>query len=91
MLLRYSKKYILQEKEAERDKLWERLMKNKLLILPSGDRSIRFRPHLNVKEEELDYAIDIIEKSFKIKIGPKELNYKNFSNLANLQKMIEKK
>jgi len=51
--------------EAERDKLWERLMKNKLLILPSGDRSIRFRPHLNVKEEELDYAIDIIEKSLK--------------------------
>jgi len=35
--------------------------------------------------------VDIIEKSFKIKIGPKELNYKNFSNLTNLQKMIEKK
>ena len=31
---------------TERDDLWEEMMKNKLLILTSGDKSIRFRPHL---------------------------------------------
>ena len=41
------------------------MLANKLLILPSGDKSIRFRPHLNVNKEEIDEAIGIIEMSIK--------------------------
>ena len=39
--------------------------KNKLLILSSGDSSVRFRPHLTVTKEEIDIAIDILYKSIK--------------------------
>ena len=39
--------------------------KNKLLILSSGDLSVRFRPHLTVTKEEIDIAIDILYKSIK--------------------------
>ena len=50
---------------TERDDLWQEMMKNKLLILSSGDRSIRFRPHLNVGKQEIDHALEIINKSIK--------------------------
>ena len=50
---------------TERDELWAQLMKNNLLILVSGDKSIRFRPHLNVKSEDIDKAIEIISSSIK--------------------------
>ena len=50
---------------TERDELWSKMLENKLLILPSGDKSIRFRPHLNVNKEEIDEAIGIIEMSIK--------------------------
>ena len=50
---------------TERDDLWSDMMKNKLLILSSGDKSIRFRPHLNVSEKEIDHALEIINKSIK--------------------------
>ena len=33
-----------------------------LIILPSGERSIRFRPPLNVTKEEIDLGIEIIRK-----------------------------
>ncbi|MBT3250499.1 MAG: L-lysine 6-transaminase [Candidatus Marinimicrobia bacterium] len=48
---------------TERDDLWLALNRNKLLILPCGDRSIRFRPHLNVTKEDLSEAISIVKKS----------------------------
>ena len=48
---------------TERDALLSEMMKNKLLILPSGDRAIRFRPHLNVSKSHIDEAIDIINNS----------------------------
>ena len=50
---------------TERDELWAQLMKNNLLILVSGDKSIRFRPHLNVKSEDIEKAIEIISSSIK--------------------------
>ena len=50
---------------TERDELWSRLMQNNLLILVSGDQSIRFRPHLNVNKEDIDKALDIISKCIK--------------------------
>ena len=48
---------------TERDALLSEMMKNKLLILPSGDRAIRFRPHLNVSKSHIDEAMDIINNS----------------------------
>ena len=50
---------------TERDKLTAEAYKNKLLILGCGIRSIRFRPHLTVSEQEIDFAIDSLEKSIK--------------------------
>jgi len=34
-----------------------------LIILPSGERAIRFRPPLNVTKEEIDMGIGIIRKA----------------------------
>ena len=50
---------------TERDELWSKLMQNNLLILVSGDQSIRFRPHLNVTSDDIDTAIDIITRCVK--------------------------
>ena len=46
--------------QTERDNVIAKLMKNKLLILPSGDQAIRFRPHLNVTKKDLTTALNII-------------------------------
>jgi len=52
-----------------RDELATVLMDNKVIVLGSGDRSIRFRPHLNIMTEEIDTGISAIRKSLnKIKI-----------------------
>ena len=49
----------------ERDKLLANLLKEKLIILGSGDQSVRFRPHLNVLKDDIDVAFDLIYKSVK--------------------------
>ena len=49
----------------ERDLLTQEAYKNNLLILGCGTKSIRFRPHLTVTEQEIDFAIDGLEKSIK--------------------------
>lgn len=49
----------------ERDLLTQESYKNNLIILGCGIRSIRFRPHLTVTEQEIDFAIDTLEKSIK--------------------------
>jgi L-lysine 6-transaminase len=46
-----------------RDELRQEAMKNKMLILPCGEKSIRFRPSLNVTTEIVDEAIEILKKS----------------------------
>jgi len=51
--------------QTERDNLFSNLLKNKLLILPSGDQAIRFRPHLNVTKENLMMALDIIKSTIR--------------------------
>ena len=51
---------------SERDEAWKMMMKQGLLILPSGQESIRFRPHLTVTKNEIDSAIDMIEKSIRL-------------------------
>lgn len=47
----------------QRDEFVKNAYKNKLLILGCGDKSIRFRPHLNVTKSTIDDAIKVIEKS----------------------------
>mgnify|MGYP000385009712 CR=1 FL=1 len=49
----------------ERDKLVLKALDNNMIILGSGDQSIRFRPHLNVSIEEIDTALDIIHTCIK--------------------------
>ena len=51
--------------QTERDKIIGGLMKNKLLMLPSGDNAIRFRPHLNVTKEDLTTSLEIINATIK--------------------------
>lgn len=48
---------------GQRDQLLEKLEKKGLLALPSGERSIRFRPHLIVTEEEASEALARLEQS----------------------------
>ena len=51
--------------QTERDKVIGGLLKNKLLMLPSGDNAIRFRPHLNVTKEDLTTSLEIINSTIK--------------------------
>ncbi|WP_417429194.1 L-lysine 6-transaminase [Halpernia sp.] len=45
-----------------RNSFQSELYKNNLIILTCGTQSIRFRPHLNVSKEDLQKALDKIEK-----------------------------
>ena len=49
-------------KEA-RDQLLKGLTKNRMLALACGDRSVRFRPPLNVSKPDVDRAIEILGKA----------------------------
>ena len=49
----------------ERDKLCAKAMERNMIILGSGDNSIRFRPHLNVSKNDLDTALDILSDCIK--------------------------
>ena len=48
--------------KEKRDAFISKTLENKLLILGCGERSVRFRPHLNVTIEEINHAFAIIEK-----------------------------
>lgn len=50
------------ESPEKRDAVVNASMKKGLLILKCGGRSIRFRPPLNVSQDEVDRAMDILEK-----------------------------
>ena len=60
----------LESPEA-RDSFVDKALKEKMLILGCGDRSIRFRPHLTVSKEEIDQAIAIASNILK---NEKQLN-----------------
>jgi len=49
-----------------RDKLRKEIFKNKMIILPCGKKSIRFRPALNVQGSEIDHALDILQSSLSV-------------------------
>ena len=48
---------------ASRDELRVELYKKKVILLPCGDKSLRFRPHLNVTKEEITLALNKIEEA----------------------------
>ncbi len=49
----------------KRDKFLGKMWDNKVMILLCGDKSMRFRPHLNVSKEEIDHGCDVIRKVLK--------------------------
>jgi L-lysine 6-transaminase len=53
----------------ERDKMITELLDRKLIILGSGDNSIRFRPHLNVAKRDIDIAIEKITDVTKLMLN----------------------
>ncbi len=48
-----------------RDKLATTLMENKVIVLGSGKRSIRFRPHLNITKGDIDIGLEAIKNCLK--------------------------
>ena len=48
-----------------RDDVWRKLFDSGVLVLKSGERSIRFRPALDVKKEVVDEAMEILRKQCK--------------------------
>ena len=52
-----------------RDALASMLMENKVIVLGSGQKSIRFRPHLNITKDDINIGMDAIKKCLnKLKI-----------------------
>jgi len=49
----------------ERLQLRKKALEKGLVVLGSGDRSIRFRPPLNIKREEIDEGIEILRQSLR--------------------------
>ncbi|MCZ7612842.1 MAG: hypothetical protein M5T52_04695 [Ignavibacteriaceae bacterium] len=52
-----------------RDDFRMRSEKEKLLILGCGVKSIRFRPMLNITDDELEEGLQVIEKVLKIMLS----------------------
>ena len=48
-----------------RDKLATMLMENKVIVLGSGKKSIRFRPHLNITKSDIDIGLEAIKSCLK--------------------------
>ena len=48
------------ETQNQRDKFYKNLYQNKMLCNPTGEKSIRLRPHLTVTEKEFDKAYNLI-------------------------------
>jgi L-lysine 6-transaminase len=48
---------------SARDTLADLIIAEGALILGSGEKSIRFRPHLNITREEIDLADEIIRRA----------------------------
>ncbi len=50
---------------TERDAVMSALYDNGAIVLGSGDRSLRFRPHLTITREEIDLLYDLLAKSVR--------------------------
>ena len=51
------------DNDQSRTEFIKRCFDQKLILLPCGDSSVRFRPHLNVSFKEVNLALDIIKKA----------------------------
>jgi L-lysine 6-transaminase len=51
------------DKPEQRGEILGSLYQQGLMVLPSGDQSLRFRPQLNVTSEVIDEALEILEKT----------------------------
>jgi L-lysine 6-transaminase len=51
--------------EKDRNNVIKKMYKDGMVILGCGEKSIRFRPPLNVSEKEIDEGLDILETSIK--------------------------
>ncbi len=51
--------------ETERDAVLTALYANGAIVLGSGDRSVRFRPHLTISPEEIDLLSDLLHTSVR--------------------------
>lgn len=49
----------------ERDKFTSLMLDKRVMILGSGTKSIRFRPHLNVLKSDLDFCMNAVHSSLK--------------------------
>ena len=49
--------------EESRNKLTAHIMKEGAIVLGSGKKSVRFRPHLNITSSEIDQGIDMIKRA----------------------------
>lgn len=47
--------------DEDRSAFINKAFENKLIVLPCGTQSVRFRPHLNVRREDLEKAVEIME------------------------------
>jgi len=52
-----------------RDAVVKECLKNDLMILGCGTKTIRFRPPLTINKEQLDEGVDILKKSYKTALG----------------------
>lgn len=52
-----------------RDSVINECLKNNLMILGCGTRTLRFRPPLTIQKEQLDEGLAILDKSFKSALG----------------------
>ena len=48
---------------GSRDKMSQYIYEEGAIVLGSGVRSIRFRPHLNIDRNEIDLGIEMIRKA----------------------------
>ncbi|MBN1272518.1 MAG: L-lysine 6-transaminase [Candidatus Aminicenantes bacterium] len=48
-----------------RDMLKNKIKENHMLVLPSGQKGMRFRAHLDVTSKELEHGLEILENSIK--------------------------
>ena len=51
--------------KEKRNLFINKMMSEKVMIMGCGEKSIRFRPHLIVTEEEIKYGIEIVKKVLK--------------------------
>ncbi len=51
--------------DVERDGVLAALYGNGAIVLGSGERAVRFRPHLNISRDEIDLAYDLLVKSVR--------------------------